>query len=201
MVGWVVGAGGGARTGEGRWVRTQRHQPSPSGYFCARPVPSSCDHSEEAPCWLHEKTERPLSGRKKTWILTQPSFLLLLCPYLGFFHVVKEKISSSILITLIQSLRCVRLFATPWTAARQASWSFSISQAFAQTHIILCHPLLPPSIFPSIRIFSHESAICIRWPEYWSFSISPSNEYSGLISFRIDWLDLLAVQGTLKILL
>ena len=71
-------------------------------------------------------------------------------------------------------------------------------------HLILCHPLFsPPSIFPSIRVFSNESALCIRWPEYWSFSfsISPSNEYSGLISFRIDWLDLLAVQGTLKSLL
>ena len=108
----------------------------------------------------------------------------------------------------------VRLFATPWTAARQAflsftnSWSLlklmSIELLMPSNHLILCHPLLlPPSILPSIRVFSNESALCIRWAKYWSFcfSISPSNEYSGLISFRMDWLDLLAVQGTLKSLL
>ena len=105
-------------------------------------------------------------------------------------------------------------FSTGWTAVHQASLSFTISQSLlklmsnesvrSSKHLILCHPLLlPPSIFPSIRIFSNESAICIRWPKYWSFSfsISPSNEHSGLISFRMDWLDLLAVQGTLKSLL
>ena len=114
----------------------------------------------------------------------------------------------------IQSLTHVRLFATPWTAAHQASLSItnsrsllklmSIESVMTSNHLILCHPLLlPPSIFPSIRIFSNESALHIRWPKYWSFSfnISPSNEYSGLISFRVDWLDLLAVQGTLKSLL
>ena len=114
----------------------------------------------------------------------------------------------------VQSLSRVRLFATPWTAARQASlsitnsWSLlrlmSIESVMPSNHLILCHPLLlPPSIFPSIRVFSSESALPIRWPKYWSFSfnISPSNEYSGLISFRMDWLDLLAVQGTLKSLL
>ena len=103
---------------------------------------------------------------------------------------------------------------TPWTAARQASLSFTISwnllnlmsteSVMPSNHLILCHPLLLlPSIFPSIRVFSNEPALCIRWPEYWSFSfsISPSSEYSGLISFRMDWLDLLAVQGTLKSLL
>ena len=106
-----------------------------------------------------------------------------------------------------------RLFATPWTAACQASlsitnsWSLlklmSIESLMPSSHLILCCPLLPPSIFPSIRVFSNESALHIRWPKYWSFSlnISPSNEYSGLISFRIDWLDLLAVQETLKSLL
>ena len=111
----------------------------------------------------------------------------------------------------VQSLSCVRLFATPWTAARQASLSItnsrsllklmSIESVMPSNHLILCHPLLLlPSIFPSIRVFSNESALHIRWPNYWNFSfnISPSNEYSGLISFRIDWLDLLAVQGTLK---
>ena len=114
----------------------------------------------------------------------------------------------------VQSLRYVWLFATPWTAACQTSlsitnsWSLlrliSIESVMPSNHLILCRPLLLlPSIFPSIRVFSNESALCIRWPKYWnfSFSISLSNEYSGLISFRMDWLDLLAVQGTLKSLL
>ena len=114
----------------------------------------------------------------------------------------------------VQWLSHVRLFATPWTAAHQASLSItnsrsslklmSIESVMLSSHLILCLPLLlPPSVFPSIRVFSNESVLHIRWPKYWSFSfnISPSNEYSGLISFRIDWLDLLAVQGTLKSLL
>ena len=114
----------------------------------------------------------------------------------------------------VQLLSCVGLFATPSTAARQASPSITSSQSLLtltsielvmpSNHLILCHPLLlPPSIFPSIRVFSSESVLCIRWPKYWrfSFSISSSNEYSGLISFRIDWLDLLVIQGTLKSLL
>ena len=101
---------------------------------------------------------------------------------------------------------------TPWTAARQASlsitntWSLlklmSIESVMQSKHLILCCPLLLlPLIFPSIRLFSNESALCFKWPKYWSFSFSPSNECSGLISFRIDWFDLLAVQGTLKSLL
>ena len=114
----------------------------------------------------------------------------------------------------VQSLSHVRLFMTPWIAARQASlsitnsWSLlklmSTKSVMPSNHLILCHPLLLlPSIFPSIRVFSNESVLPIRWPKYWSFSfnISPSNEYSRLISFRIDWFDLLAVQGTLKSLL
>ena len=114
----------------------------------------------------------------------------------------------------VRSLTCVRLFLTPWTAKCQASLSISNSQDLLKPmsiesvipsyHLILCRPpLLLPSIFPSIWVFSNESALRIRWPKYWSFSfnISPSNEYSGLISFRIDWLDFLAVQGTLKSLL
>ena len=114
----------------------------------------------------------------------------------------------------VQSLSHVSLFVTPWTAACQASLSItntwnllrlmSIKSVMPSNHLILCHPLLLlPSIFPSIRVFSSESVLGIRWPKYWSFSfsISPSNEYSGLISFRMDWLDLLAVQGTLKSLL
>ena len=118
------------------------------------------------------------------------------------------------MISLVQSLSPVQLFVTPWTAASQASLSItnfqsllklmSIESVMPSNHLILCHPLLLlPSIFPSIKIFSNESVLPIRWPKYWSFSfsISPSNEYSGLISFRMDWLDLLAVQGTLKSLL
>ena len=111
-------------------------------------------------------------------------------------------------VVVVQSLCHVRLFATSWTAAHQASLSFSISPSLLNlisiesvmlsNYLILCHPLLLPSIFPSIRVFSNELALHIRWPKYWSFSfsISPSNEYSGLISFRIDWFDLFAVQGT-----
>ena len=114
----------------------------------------------------------------------------------------------------VQSLSRVRLFATPWTAAHQTSLSITNSQSspkpmsielvMPSNHLTLWRPLLLlPSIFPSIRVFSNESALCIRWPKYWSFSfnISPSNEHPGLISFRMDWLDLLAVQGTLKSLL
>ena len=112
-------------------------------------------------------------------------------------------------ISSVQSLSCVQLFAIPWSAACQVSLSItnswnllklkSIYLVIAFNHLILSHPLLLlPSIFPSIRVFSNESVLCIRWPKYWSISISPSNEYSGLISFRIHGLHLLAVQGTLK---
>ena len=110
-------------------------------------------------------------------------------------------------ISSVHSLSRVRLFVTPWTAAHQAFLSITNSQSLLKltciksvtpsNHLVLCRPfLLLPSIFPSIRVFSNESALCIRWPKYWcfSFSVSPSNEYSGLISFRIDWFDLLAVQ-------
>ena len=119
--------------------------------------------------------------------------------------------NKNINIVVVQSLSHVHLFATPWTEACQASLSSTISLSFLKfmpiesvrpsNHLILCRPLLlPPSIFSIIRVFSTES-VHIRWPKYWSFSISPSSEYSGLISFRMDWLDLLAVQGTLKSLL
>ena len=117
-------------------------------------------------------------------------------------------------LSSVQSLSRVRLFATPWTTACQASLPITNSQSLlklmsiesviSSSHLILCHPLLfLPSVFPSIKVFSKESVLCIRWPKYWSFSfnISPSNDYSGLISFRIDWLDLFVVQGSLKSLL
>ena len=112
----------------------------------------------------------------------------------------------------VQSLSRVRLFATPWTVAHQASLSItncqsllklmSIESVMPSNHLILCSPLLLlPSIFPSIRVFSNELALRIRWPKYRSFSISPSHEYSGLMSFRIGWFDLLAIHGTFKSLL
>ena len=117
------------------------------------------------------------------------------------------------LLLLFSLLSCDQLFVIPWTIAHQASLSFTVSRSLLQlmfiesvmpaNDFIFCRLLLPLSIFPSIRVFSNESVLRIRWPKYWrfSFSISLSNEYSGLISFRMDWLDLLAVQGTLKSLL
>ena len=124
--------------------------------------------------------------------------------------------AQSVQFSLVQSLNRVSLFVTPWTAACQASlsiinsWSLlnlmsiSIESVKPSNHLILRRPLLLlPSVFPSIRVFSNESVLCIRWPKYWSssFKISPTNEHPGLISFRMDWLDLLAVQGTLKSIL
>ena len=123
-------------------------------------------------------------------------------------------ITQNYMVAVVQSLSCVRLFATPWTAACQASLSITISRSLLKLmsvesmmpshHLILCRPLLLlPSIFPRIGGFSKESVLRIRWPKYWSFSfsISPSNEYPGLIFFRMDWFDLLVVHGTLKSLL
>ena len=118
-----------------------------------------------------------------------------------------------IFIVVVQPISCVRLFTTTWTAAHQASlsitnsWSLlklmSIELVMPSNHLNLCCCLLLPSIFPSIRVFFNESALCIRWSKYWSFtfSISSSHEYSGLVSSRIDWFDLFAIQGTLKSLL
>ena len=141
---------------------------------------------------------------------------ILVCFFLEFYMngVLPHVLFLGLVIFVFWSLSHVQLFAVPWTAAHQASlsitnsWSLlklmSIESVMPSNHLILCHPhLLLFSIFPSIRVLSSELALCIRWPEYWSFSfsISPSNEYSGLISFRIDWLDLLSVQGTLKSLL
>ena len=143
--------------------------------------------------------------------MAQPKRIRLQCrkpgfdPRAGNFHWRRKRLS------LVQLLSHVWLFATPWTAAHQASLSITNSQSLLKlmslksvmpsNHLILCHPLLlPPSIFPSIKVFPNESALHIRWPKYWSFSfsISPSNEYSRLDSFRIDWFYLPAVQGTLK---
>ena len=117
----------------------------------------------------------------------------------------------SLHLVIVQLLSCIQLFEIPWTTACQASLSFTLSQSFFKltsiesmmpsNHLILCRPLLlPPSIFPSIRVFSNESVLFIRRPKCWSlsFSICPSSEYSGMISLRMDWLDLLAIQGTLK---
>ena len=130
----------------------------------------------------------------------------------AFHGVAKNWMQLSNANIVVQAFSHVWPFMTPWTAARQAPLSFTISLSLLRlmsaesvipsNHLILCRPLLlPPSIFPSIRVSSNESALHIRWPKYWSFSFSPSNEYSGSISFRINWLDLLAVQGTLKSLL
>ena len=117
----------------------------------------------------------------------------------------------SVLLAVVQSVSCVQFFMTPWAAARQVSLSFTISQSLLRfmsielvmlsNHLMLCRPLLLPSVFPSIRVVANESVLHIRWPKYWSFNISPCSEYSGLSSFRVDYLDLLAVQGTLKSLL
>ena len=133
--------------------------------------------------------------------IPEESYLIVFFPSVG-------------LLGSVQSLGHVLFFVTPWTAARQASLSITNSRSLSKlmsimsvmpsNHLILCHPLLLlPSVFPSIRVFSDKSVLCIRWPKYWSFSlsISPSNEYSGLVSFRMDCLDLLAVQGTLTSLL
>ena len=117
----------------------------------------------------------------------------------------------SIVVIVFQSISPVQLFASPWTAAHQAPLSFTVSWGLLKlmsiesvilcNHLVFCCPLLSPSVFPSIRIFCKELTLHIRWPQFWSFNICPSSEYSGLISFGIDWFDLLAVQGTLKSLL
>ena len=133
---------------------------------------------------------------------------------MGRSHRLQMYYKESIQFSSVQVLSCVQLFVTLWTAAHQASLSIikswtlhklmSIKSVMPSNYLILCHPLLlPPSVFPRIRVFSNESVLHKRWPNRWSFSfsISPSSEYSGLISFRMDWLDLLAVQGTRKSLL
>ena len=147
----------------------------------------------------------------------QPSCKIYFLIFLGRQRRVRVSFLNPLLFKKLQSvqlLSCIQLFATPWTAAHQASLSITNSQSLFKlmsielvmpsNHLILCRPLLLlPSIFPSIRVFSNESVLHIRWPKYWSFtfSISPSKVYSELISFRMDWLYLLVVQGTLKSLI
>ena len=145
--------------------------------------------------------------KKKTLKSKDPDSPLVLAPFI-------HRWVTWTMLAVVQSLSRVRFFGTPWSVACQASlsstvsWSLlrfmSIESVMLSKDLLLCFPLLlPSSLFPSIRVFSNELALCIRWPKYWSFSfiISPSNKYSGLIPFRMDWLDLLAVQGTLKSLL
>ena len=148
---------------------------------------------------LQKRSHRPAASRPP----------LLPPPYRSCLHCDGPKEPRG-LLSSVQSLSHVRLFTTPWTAARQASLSITSSQSLPKlksvmtfNHLIFCRPLLLPSIFPSIRVFSNESALHIRWPKDWSFtfSVSPSSEHPGLISCRMDWLDLLAVQGTPKSLL
>ena len=154
------------------------------------------------------------SQQKQDWELTVAQIMNSLLPNsdLNWRKWGKPLDHSDISITISSVIRHVRLFATPWTTVRQASLPIAnslsiltlmfIESVMSSNHLVLCRPLLLlPSIFPIIRVFSNESALRMRWPEYWSFSFSPSNEYSGLISFRMDWLDLFAVQGTLKSLL
>ena len=154
-----------------------------------------------------------VNRKEHTSTTSSSSIVALYCPLLANSGKAADRASPA-LFSSVQSLSCVRLFATPWTAARQASLSIanfrsllklmSIASVMPSNHLILCPPfLLLSSIFPNIRDFSNKLVLHVRWLKYWSFSfsISPSNEYSGLISFRIDWLDLLAVQGTLKSLL
>ena len=157
-----------------------------------------------------------LQGFPHTWVVISLSWLFS-SSYMFLFFLHKNFNITDLLkygLLLLFRRSVVSDSATPWTAARQAFLSITNSQSLLKlmsiesvmlsNHLILCHPLLLlPSIFPSIRVIPNESALPNRWPKYWSFSfsISPSDEYSGLVSFRIDWLDLLAVQGTLKSLL
>ena len=168
-------------------------------------------------CWGHleEQLINSINNISSLQLSKQKGFAkFLLARVCNSFFIPSNLPFKTTLLVFVQALSCLLLFVTPWTAAQQAplsstiSWSLlrlmSIESVMSTNHLILCHPhLLLPSIFPSIRVFSNELALHIMWPDYWSFSfsISPSNEYSGLISFGIDWLDFFAVQGTLKTLL
>ena len=153
-----------------------------------------------------QETDQELTSTQKC-----PPYILFMCCSLLEDELWWQSVKLWVGLPVVQSPNCIWLFATWWTVTHQASLCLIISQSLPKfrstesilpsNHLILCHPLLLlPSIFPSTGVFFSESALCIRWPKYWSFSfsISPSNEYSGLISFRIDWFDLFGVQGTLK---
>ena len=182
-----------------------------------------CGLSVFAPCYNNERKKNCVNTRLQVCSANAEG-LCFSCPVLFFMPLSKLQVlvnfrellipSEEVCLSSVQSLSCVWLFATPWMAACQASlsithsWSLlrpmSFESVMPSNYLIFCHPfLLLPSIFPSIRVFSNESALCIRWPKYWSFSfnIIPSKEIPGLISFRMDLLDLLAIQGTLKSLL
>ena len=162
--------------------------------------------SNLAPWYLPKRVENYVHMKTCTWTLRATSFRMAKAR--------KQPRCPLVVIVVVQSLSCVQLFVTLWTEACQASLSYTISQSLLKltsiesvmpsNHLILCHPfLLLTSIFLSTRVFSNESALCISWPKYWSFSISisPSNEYLGLNSFRMDWFDVLAVQVNGKITL
>ena len=169
--------------------------------------------SNSEPSTWHHFPGRSVSYMVAGWLFSSKIFSLFL-PLVVFGSIGDKNLNlpnSRDQFSSIQPLSRVQLFVTPWIAARQASLTItnsrsllklvSIESVMQSNNLILCrHLLLLPSIFPSIRVFSNESTLCIRWPKYWSFSfiISPSNEHPGLISFRMDWLDLLAVQRTLK---
>ena len=188
------------------WLGCSHHLGCCLSNFCwssySHPVISTISNSTSSMKWIPQAnvTCSHFSSHRTSHSL--PFIIILLVLVLSI-------ISLAFLLYAVQSLSRVWLFATPWTAARQASLSITISRSLPKlmsigsvmpsNHLILCHPhLLLPSIFPSIRVFSNKSVLCIRWPKYWSFSfnISPSNEHSGLISFRMDWLDLLVVQDS-----
>ena len=172
---------------------------------------SSPNHARSL-CNSMLKIRTPSPPHTQTRAKYQNGYLFEECQQTPIWHT--KRCSASPIFSSVQSLSRVQLFATPWIPACQASLSITNSQSslklmsielvMPSSHLILCHPLLLlPSMPPSIRVFSKESPLCMRWPKYWSFSlrISPSNEHPGLVSFRMDWLDLLAVQGTLKSLL
>ena len=155
----------------------------------------------------HKVSHGPTVAHRYMWVIQFLSCLISLCRCTKICFPVPDGVCQLFCVWCYDLERV--LFASPWTATHQAPLSFTISQSLLKfisielvtlsNHFILCHPLLLlSSIFPSIRVFSNESALCIRGPKYWGFSISPSNEYSGLISFRTDWFHLLAGQGTLQ---
>ena len=191
--------------------------------ICSGSVPGAGDTtSNKITCSYYvyilviELIHHKISMRQFKKVLFFDESILVLCEYMILLKLCSfvTKMCSFVQFSSVQSLSHVWFFVTPWTAACQASLSITSSQSLLKlmsielvmpsNHFILCLPLLfPPSIFPSIRVFSNESVLHISWPKYWSvnFSISPSNEYSGLIFFRMDWLVFLAVEGTLKSLL